>query len=87
MNKSDLKNILTDEEKAYLKAVIEPIKDNVEYIYKGGDSKSEYIFIGYIRLYPCDYKGLMFLYDFEKNTQFKNMKLDKQYTLKELGLE
>ena len=75
-------NILTDKEKAYLKAVIEPVKDKVIFIQKVEYSISQKQFV-YIDLVD----GGMDTYTFEKNTQFINMELDKEYTLKELGLE
>ena len=78
-------DILTDEEKAYLKAVIEPVKDNVTYIKKkalGNDVS--YIYIGSKNPYACNYINL---YDFSLNSQFEGMELDKKYTLEELGLE
>ena len=75
-------NIITDKEKAYLKAVIEPVKDKVIFIQKVEYSISQKQFV-YIDLVD----GGMDTYTFEKNTQFINMELDKEYTLKELGLE
>lgn len=76
------KSILTDEEKSYLKTVIEPVKDKVSFIQKTTYclSKRQYIYIDLDEDYIA-------LYSFKTNTQFKGMKLDKTYTLEELGLE
>ena len=85
------KEILTDKEKAYLKAVIAPVKDKVKWIIKTafllkkeGDREK--------KLYACiivkigNYSDI-FLYTFEADTEYKGMELDKEYTLEELGLE
>lgn len=77
------KSILTDKEKAYLKAVIEPVKDRVKYIRK---RRITYDFI-YIGLDKMDGFDCMFLYEFTPNSEFKGMELGKEYTLKELDLE
>lgn len=78
------KDILTDKEREYLKAVIEPFKDKVRIIQKMQMSCPimRRHFIGI-----CLYDDYLTLYNFEENTQFKDMELDKKYTLKELGLE
>ena len=78
------KDILTDEEKAYLKAVIKPFKDRVRIIQK------KQISCPVIRRHftgICLYDNHLTLYNFKENTQFKDMELDKDYTLKDLGLE
>lgn len=75
-------NILTNKEREYLKAVIEPVKDKVRFIHKSEyrNSKRQYVYIDLNEDYIS-------LYSFKTNTQFKGMKVDKKYTLKELGLE
>ena len=75
-------DILTDEEREYLKAVIAPVKDKVNFIQKIAYylPQLQYIYI------DLD-KNNIGLYQFEKNTQFKGMELGREYTLKELGLE
>lgn len=75
------KCILTDEEKAYLKAVITPVKDRVNFIQKLENNTLPKQFI-HIELD----KDYMILYYFVPNTQFKGMKLGRAYTLKELEL-
>ena len=75
-------NILTDKEREYLKVVIEPIKDKINFIVK-----LEYIALQKqcIRIHLNE--GCMELYPFDTNTQFINMVLNKEYTLEDLGLE
>lgn len=75
-------NILTDKEREYLKAVIEPIKDKINFIVK-----LEYIALQKQCIRIQLNEGCMELYPFDTNTQFINMELNKEYTLKELGLE
>lgn len=73
------KEILDEEEKEYLSAVIKPFKDRIEYIKKVED-------IGeYIAIYLKN-ERLPFPY-FDKGTMYKGMELNKKYTLKELGLD
>lgn len=74
------KPILDDAEKEYLSAVIRPFKDKVECIKKCCNSRGEYIEIG------ISNDAAIFLY-FKKGTMYKGMELEKQYTLKELGLD
>ena len=76
------KSILDIEEKAYLEAVLRPFKDRVNYVYKrnGIDEEQEYIVV-YLK--DGDDCTLPF---FKKGTMYKGMELDKEYTLKELGL-
>ena len=76
----DLK-ILTDKEKAYLSAVINPFREKVEYIQKCFDLGSKaYIYI-YVK--KC---GSMIFPTFRKGTMYKGMEVNKKYTLEELGL-
>mgnify|MGYP001302655222 CR=1 FL=1 len=74
------KPILDDEEKEYLSVVIRPFKDKVKYIRKCCTSRGEYIEIGILN-------DSAILPYFNKNTMYKGMELEKQYTLKELGLD
>ena len=74
-------DILTDKEKAYLSAVINPFREKVEYIQKCFDLGSKaYIYI-YVK--KC---GSMIFPTFRKGTMYKGMELNKRYTLEELGL-
>lgn len=77
------KEILDEEEKKYLSAVIKPFKNRVEYIIKklsSCNSTAEYIMIEVIN------DGCIALPYFQKDTMYKGMEIDKEYTLEELGL-
>ena len=86
--------VLYEEEKKYLSAVIKPFKDRVCYIQKVETTNSDNQFI-FIRLkrYDCEenerestkYEDIDLPY-FKANTMYKNMKENKKYSLKELGL-
>ena len=73
--------ILDEKEKEYLSSVIRPFRNKIEYICKSryGDVGAEYLDIEI-------YDDFMCLPSFEKNTMYKGMKLEKNYTLEELGL-
>ena len=73
--------ILTEKEKAYLSAVIKPFREKVEYVYKIclEIDKREYLEISLEN-------GVVSFPYFEKDTMYKGMEGNKQYTLKELGL-
>lgn len=75
----DNENILDDIEKEYLKAVIKPFKDRVNYIEKKGNI-NEYISIDLIT-------ETISLPYFKEGTMYKEMELNKKYTLKELELD
>ena len=73
--------ILDEAERKYLSDVIRPFRDDVEFICKNGTNvDSEYINIGYYKndntLLPC----------FKKGSMYKNMELNKKYTLEDLQL-
>jgi len=71
--------ILDNKEKKYLGNLIRPFRDRVQYIVKRGSSAKEYIVI--------EIKNdNIYLPYFKKDTMYKNMELDKEYTLEELGL-
>ena len=72
--------ILDDKEKEYLSSVIRPFRDKVEYIVK----KNVFAKIYYIYIRLNDDSAD--LPNFKENTMYKNMKLDEEYTLDELGL-
>lgn len=76
--------ILDEKEKTYLNAVIKPFKKDIEYIAK---ITSPLLDDGkYLRIVlKGDNVGA--LPDFKPGTMYKNMELEKRYTLKELGLE
>ncbi len=82
--------ILTDKEKAYLKNVIEPKRDCVTHIYKTvyrKDTKYEFTSVVVITQEPngIDTTGLLEFVVTEE-MPFEGMKLEKEYTLEELGL-
>lgn len=74
--------VLDDVEKRYLKNVIRPFKDKCEYVEKHETAGTDYEWI-YINLSS---NGSIALPGFSKGTMYKNMKLDKEYTLEELGI-
>lgn len=74
------KEILDEEEKEYLSNVIKPFRDKIEYIAKNTFKGDEYIKI--IIKNDCD----IYFPCFEKETMYKDMKINKKYTLEELGL-
>lgn len=76
------KEILDDAEKEYLKNVIKPFKDKISNISKEPSILGkEFICINF-----KNEEFMCFPY-FEKNTMYKGMKANKEYTLKELGLD
>lgn len=72
--------ILDAKEKEYLRNVIRPFRYRVKYIMKDFGCNTEYI---HIRLVDDDLINLPY---FKQNTMYKNMELDKKYTLEELGI-
>ena len=73
--------VLDKEEKEYLSNMIKPFKDRINYIYKQEwDYEKETICINY------DGDDEVALPDFKKGAMYKGMKLEEEYTLKELGL-
>ena len=72
-------SILDNKEKEYLSSVIRPFRNKVKHIVKDGNSTKEYIVINLK-------DESIYLPYFKKDTMYKNMELDKQYTLEELGL-
>lgn len=71
--------ILDEKEKEYLGNVIRPFRNSVKCIVKRFNFAEEYIVI---KLND----GEIFLPDFKKDTMYKNMKLNREYTLEELEL-
>lgn len=84
-------DILDKVEKEYLRNVIKPFKNNIQYIIKQtGPDHSDYeyitIFINSITNTDwLDQEYIVFPY-FKKGTMYKNMEIGKKYTLEELGL-
>lgn len=71
--------ILTQKEKTYLEGVLRPFKDSVLNIEKNQNGYGQWICIEFKE----DNFGLPY---FEKDTMYKGMELNRQYTLEELGL-
>ena len=79
------KPVLTEKEKEYLSSISSPFRNRVEYIYKYDyRSKYEYIKIKYNEIYDAPFS--IILPCFEKGTMYTGMKVDKTYSLRELGL-
>ena len=74
--------ILDDAERKYLSGVIRPFKNEVECIRK---VSNDYYKAEHIVIYFKDRMNMPFPY-FKKNTMYKNLELNKEYTLEELGL-
>lgn len=68
-------------EKRYLENLLRPFKDRVTYVVKVNDFEQQQ----YLRIYLGKLESF-YLPFFEKNTMYKGMKAEKNYTLKELGL-
>ena len=76
------KSILNDSERKYLSDVIKPFKNEIRDIMKISAAYKE---TEYIKIHFEDDDEMSFK-DFKKGTMYKNMKLDKKYTIEELGL-
>lgn len=86
-------DILSEKEKEYLKSIIRPFKDRVEYIdkKKGGnctDSSTFYYIAITIKSITSDCVNETICFPFFKpeSKMYEGMELNKEYTLKELGL-
>ena len=74
--------ILDDVEREYLSAVIKPFRKKISYIRKRKDlTKGK----KYIQIELCDGDTMYFPY-LANDEMYKGMKLDRNYTLEELGL-
>lgn len=74
---------LDKEEKEYLSAVIRPFKERIMYIaLKEGINRDNV----YVCIELNDSESIDLPY-FKKGTMYKDMKIDRRYTLKELGLD
>ena len=80
------KPILDAKEKEYLSAVIKPFRNRIISIYKTELAGYELIGISLKLPKKTVYKDAFSLPLFEKGTMYKGMKIDKEYTLKELEL-
>ena len=78
-------DILDFDERKYLDNVIKPFRNRVLYIVKYEDfDNCEFIAIEIFCIDGGVYQ--MLFPSFSKNTMYKNMQLNKEYSLKELGL-
>lgn len=77
-------SILTEKERAYLKDLIKPTKNLIEFICKDAPSDREFEFITINSMdAPC---GKWITFATTKEMPFESMELHKKYTLKELDL-
>ena len=84
-------DILSEKEKEYLKSIIRPFKDRVEYIEKKKNINSEgtFYYIGIIVKHiaiDCFSEAIYLPYFKPESKMYEGMELNKEYTLKELGL-
>lgn len=81
------KEILDKAEKRYLKNVIRPFRNNIKYIVKHNFIINESLEKYYegINIVMKDTQIMEFPF-FKVDTMYKNMKIDKEYSLEELGL-
>lgn len=78
----ETKEPLDDVEKEYLSAVIKPFRKKISYIRKSKDPRKGK---NYIKIEFCD-GDRMFFPNLSNDEMYKGMKLDRNYTLEELGL-
>lgn len=76
-----IKEILNEKEKEYLNNVIKPFREKVTFIQKAGNRLKEFIRIG------IKNDADICLPYIETDTMYEGMKIHKEYTLTELGLE
>ena len=77
--------ILNEVEKDYLSAVIKPFRDEVKFIELPSYDRPNLTYTC-IRMYDNCGNKIVRLPIFKRGTMYKGMKLDKNYTLEELGL-
>lgn len=77
-----LEEILDDKEKEYLKNVIKPFKNRISDIVKREYNNEK----SFIAIHTNNGEAIYFP-KFEKGTMYEGMKVNKEYSLKELGLD
>lgn len=82
LNQEYKEQILDDVEREYLSAVINPFRKKISCIRKSKDSRKGK---NYIKIEFCDGDS-MFFPNLSNDAMYKGMKLDRNYTLEELGL-
>ena len=83
-----VKPILSDSEKDYLENVLRPFKDRIVYIEKLKSRDPSYEYIGFKIVYE-DHRcpdNWCYLPYFREGTMYKNIELDKHYSIDELEL-
>ena len=78
--------VLNEKEKEYLSAVIKPFRDRVVYILKVEAGECNWLISIKIKRYDEDSNEYIDLPYFRENTMYKNMLINREYTLEELGL-
>ena len=78
------KEILDNEERKYLKEVIRPFRDRVDYIEKSRNSFADDEC--YIEISVDDGEDSTFLPNFNMNDMYLGMEFNREYSLEELGL-
>lgn len=80
-------DILSEKEKEYLKSIIRPFKDRVEYIEKKSIGNLYFIAIAIKSIaIDCSIETIYLPYFEPESKMYEGMELNKEYTLKELGL-
>lgn len=83
----EAKDVLDEIEKKYLKSIIRPFKDRVEYIEKKSIGTLYFIAIPIKSIaLDCSIETIYLPYFKPKSKMYEGMELNKEYTLKELGL-
>lgn len=82
-----IKDVLDEVEKKYLKSIIRPFKDRVEYIEKKSIGTLYFIAIPIKSIaLDCSIETIYLPYFKPESKMYEGMELNKEYTLKELGL-
>lgn len=76
---------MNQKEKEYIKAVIAPFRDKVKYICKTKTDYGHCIDIYYYNDFTKDEENVYLPY-FKPGTEYRGMKLNRDYTLDELGI-
>ena len=80
-------DILSEKEKEYLKSIIRPFKDRVECIEKKSIGNLYFIAIAIKSIaIDCSIETIYLPYFKPESKMYEGMELNKEYTLKELGL-
>ena len=83
----EIKDVLDEVEKKYLKSIIIPFKDRVEYIEKKSIGTLYFIAIPIKSIaLDCSIETIYLPYFKPESKMYEGMELNKEYTLKELGL-